>query len=284
MSELRQHALELLQGSYEMHAHTAPSHLPRMFDDWQYAAELDRYGMAGSVIKKHFGSTADRAELVNRHGGFKAKLYGSLVLDCPSGGLNPYAVEAELLAGAKLIYLPTFHARNSQLKMPVKITAYDEITVFGEDGKLLPVLYDIMALVKQYDAVLCTGHVSAEEAYAVTVAGIEEGCTMMLTHPDMRIIDMPAEQQKELAAKGAFVEKAWCNVTEGTCSQDEYAARIRLIGCRRCVMVTDYGQPHNPSPQEGELSFIMSLLERGLSDEEIRQMNTVNAKELLRIC
>ena len=31
-------ACELLAGSYEMHVHTAPSHYPRIMDDWEYAA------------------------------------------------------------------------------------------------------------------------------------------------------------------------------------------------------------------------------------------------------
>ena len=85
-------ARELLEGAYDLHVHTNPSHFKRSQDDFELARTLDRYHMAGAVIKVHYGATQSRAILTNAHSGAQAKLYGAVTLDWPVGGLNPYAV------------------------------------------------------------------------------------------------------------------------------------------------------------------------------------------------
>lgn len=278
------HARELMKGAYELHVHCAPSHMSRKQDDWEYARMLDEYGMAGSITKKHFGGTADRAYIVNKYGNFHAKLYGAIALDLPVGGLNPYAVRSELLAGAKFVYLPTVHAQNHMNKMKAVLPVTGPgITILNDDGTLKQVVYDIMDVVKEFNAVLCTGHVSAEEAYVAVKAGLDYGVTMMVTHPEGGFINMSVEQQAELAAAGAFIEKCWLNVVGGKVTIDEMAERIRIIGYEHCVLVTDFGQAKNDYSLAALHQFIEALLERGFNDSEIRKMIVDNPKELLRL-
>lgn len=281
----REHAKELLRDGYELHVHTAPSHYNRRYDDFEYAHELDRYGMAGSIIKTHFGSTTARAELVNHHGGFKAKLYGEITLDWAVGGLNPYAVRSELLLGGRIVFMPTFHALSNQIATQYKKHPVEGpgITVLDENGELLPVVYEIMDVVKEFNAVLATGHLSAEESYKLTKAGLEKGITMMLTHPDSLTENIPVEWQVELAQQGVFVEKCWLNVIKEAVTADEMCRRVRVVGPQHCVLTTDLGQKQFTPPAEGMLDFIECLLDHGFTDEEILLMVQHNPKNLLRV-
>lgn len=281
----REHAAELLRGGYEMHVHTAPSHYSRRYDDFEYARELDRYGMAGSIIKTHFGSTTARATLANRYDGCKAKLYGEITLDWAVGGLNPYAVRSELLLGGKVVFMPTFHALNSQIATNHKPQPVGGpgLTVLDGNGQLLPIVYDIMDVVKEFDAVLATGHLSARESYLLAKSGLERGITMMLTHPDSLSENIPLDWQIELAGKGAYVEKCWLNVIKGAVTADEMYARAVAVGPDHCVLTTDLGQTQFVPPAEGMLDFIQCLLEHGMSDENVARMVRHNPKTLLRI-
>ena len=81
MSSLDQ-ARALLQGSYDLHIHPIPSHVPRLLDDFEVLAQAEEAGMAGVLLKNHYEPTGARAILANRRGeGFRAKAYGAAVLN-----------------------------------------------------------------------------------------------------------------------------------------------------------------------------------------------------------
>lgn len=73
MSSLDQ-ARALLQGSYDLHIHPIPSHVPRLLDDFEVLAQAEEAGMAGVLLKNHYEPTGARAILANRRGeGFRLK-------------------------------------------------------------------------------------------------------------------------------------------------------------------------------------------------------------------
>ena len=61
----------------------------------------------------------------------------------------------------------------------------------------------------------------------------------------------------------------------------ELADSIRKIGPDRCVLTTDFGQPENPPPAEGMRMAIASLLQAGLTAEEITKVVKDNPLRLL---
>ena len=67
MSSLDQ-ARALLQGSYDLHIHPIPSHVPRLLDDFEVLAQAEEAGMAGVLLKNHYEPTGARAILANRRG------------------------------------------------------------------------------------------------------------------------------------------------------------------------------------------------------------------------
>ena len=104
-------APELMAGAVDTHLHSAPDLVERKLDDFEAARQARERGMAAIVLKNHFLSTALRAKLVEAQVPGIAVI-GSIVLNQPAGGMNPWAVEAAARGGAKVVWMPTFQAAN----------------------------------------------------------------------------------------------------------------------------------------------------------------------------
>lgn len=265
---------EILKGSYDLHVHSAPSAFNRELDDWELMQDAEDAHMAGVMIKSHYGSTADRAAVVNLKSGCIAKAYGGLALNWPTGGLNPYAVENCLHQGGILIWMPTRDSKHCLTygDMPGDFFSRPGITVLDENGKLLPVVYDILDVVKKYGAYLGTGHLSLEESILLCKTGRERGVNMILTHPEWSRTPVSGEIQAEMAALGVVVEKNWVNIAEQSSSIEEMARNIRMTGVEHTYIATDRGQKGFEHPVEGMKKFIGALLDQGFSEKELITM------------
>ena len=282
MNELAQ---KLLEGAYDLHIHTAPSQFNRLMDDFELLRALDEVKMAGAVIKSHFMPTQARAVIANKYGGGSAVLYGAITLDMPVGGVNPSAVEASLQIGAKMVWLPTLHAKHhmENSNSPCVI-ASPPLSVVDDSGKLIPEMHEIIDLVKKYDAVLNTGHISPEETKAVCLAGKEQGIKLCVTHPDNARENVSLELQKEMADLGILIDRSYFNLLRKPgmgVTAKEMARRIRETGAANCIMSTDLGQYNEISPTEGLMQFVSDMLDEGITPEEIRIMIVDNPKQLL---
>lgn len=277
---------DLLYDVYDLHTHPSPSHFPRLLNDCEILEQAEQAGMAGVLLKNHYESTGARAVSVNiQHKGYKAQAYGSAVLNHPLGGLNPYAVYSALQMGAKVIFLPTRDAANS-LKygnMQGDFFQRDGISIFKCNGQLKPEIYEIFDVVKKYDAVLATGHISAEESIAVCMSGREHGVRMMLTHPEWVRTVIDVRTQQDLARLGVYIEKCWLNIAEGMCTAEQMAFHIHTIGAKHCFLSTDRGQAGRESPVEGMEKFMLTLLDHGITRKEIKTMSHDIPTEILNV-
>lgn len=270
-----QRAKELLQGGYDLHIHTIPSHAPRSLDDFEAVEQATKAGMKGILIKNHYEPTGARAALVNRRSpAGSAVAYGAAALNWPLGGLNPYAVQSALNMGASIVFMPTRDAANCLLfgDMPGDFFRRPGISLLDGEGRLKPEIYDIMDAVKSYGAALATGHISAEESVKLCVEGRERSVRMVLTHPEWDRTVVPGEIQADLARKGVWIEKCWYNVAEGNCAIEDMVAHIRLVGAERCYLSTDRGQRDRELPAEGMARFISALLQCGITEQEVSVM------------
>ena len=67
------------------------------------------------------------------------------------------------------------------------------------DGKVIPELETVFRLVKDYDAVLATAHVSPEEAFVVVEAAQKAGVgKIVITHPEWWVCGYTLEDQLRL--------------------------------------------------------------------------------------
>lgn len=282
----------LLEGAFDLHVHSAPSHFPRRFDDWELAESLIANGMGGAVVKFHGGGAAARANLVNKRVG-REVLFGSITLNAFVGGLNPAAVEAEILLGAKIVWLPTIHAANhiayyggtewNHLKASAPLPQIAAgISACNREGELLPEMHRIIEIVVKHGVCLATGHLSLEESIKVCRATIKAGGErVILTHPDFETQAVPIETQIELARIGVMIEKNAIPLKLGHATSKDVADDINAIGVEHCIAATDFGQCNNPTIPEGLREFLEVLHGNGVSWNSLERMIKGNAQYLL---
>ncbi len=265
-----------------MHIHFGPDpRVERRVDALQAALQAQEMGMRAIVLKCHEMPTAQVASVVGQFAR-NITVFGALSLDEEVGGLNPAAVEASAKTGAKVVWMPTFSAAGERQfqKKPGGISLY------RDGGGLRPEVGQIIDLVKKYDMVLCTGHISTKESFDLVEEGRRRGLTkMVVTHPLQGAVmaGMSLEEQKQLAEKGAFIEHCFLATLPlgGRRDPKELAEAFKAVGAERCILSTDLGQAFNPAPAEGMRMAIATMLRCGLSEHEIELLVKVNPAKLL---
>jgi hypothetical protein len=271
-----------LEEVVDLHIHAAPDIRPRLMDDIELAREAATAGMRAVLFKSHHTLTADRATIAEKHVG-GIRVFGGLVLNRAVGGLNPAAVEAALAFGAREIWMPTLDAANHRRAKGVGDRG---IAVQGETGALLPQVLEILRLIAEQDVILGTGHLSVGEIQLLVKAARELGVNrILITHPELPIVNMPVAVQEELAGPDLFFER--CLIVtmagEGGLPVSAIARAVRQIGPETTVMATDFGQAENPSPVEGMRRYIREMLDLGFDQHEIDCMTRANPAGLLGI-
>jgi hypothetical protein len=266
-----------LTGLIDTHIHTAPDVMPRSVDDLQAARDARAAGMRAILIKSHVTCTADRAAIAESaiNG---IRVFGGLALNEPVGGLNPGAVEVALRLGARAIWMPTHDAAHSR---QVK-GGSGGIAILEGDGELVSAVCPILELIRDADAILCTGHISVPEIIALVRLAREFGLSKILvTHPESQVSYMPQHIQRELAGDGLFFERCFLPALEGQTTLDEVVANIRATGSASTVLATDLGQAGNPTPVDGLCAYLSQLEAAGLRGHDIARMAGQTAAYLL---
>lgn len=264
---------ELVRGAYDLHVHTNPSHFNRCLDDFEMMREAGDAGMAGVMLKSHYEPTASRAILANRYSGSSSRAYGGIVLNYPAGGLNLYAAESALKMGAAIVWMPTRDSENCLRHGNMEGDFFERagITIFDPDGKLKKEVYEIMDVVKKYDACLATGHLSAGESVELCREGVRRKVRMILTHPEWYRTVVPIETQAELAMMGVYIEKNWYNVVDGSTTKEELAAHIRALPKGRVYLATDRGQHGSNRPVPEFIRSVACMMDCGVESETLRR-------------
>jgi hypothetical protein len=283
--------LGLLQGSIDLHIHSAPDIYTRILNDLELARHAQEMGMRAIVVKNHFDSTAGRARLVTDETGFP--VFGAIALNHTVGGLNPHAVEFALKMGAKVVWLPTLHAakflenrdhvKNLSRALGEGLTG---ISLLDQHGSLREEVYPILDLLARWDAILATGHISIEEARAVVRAAADRGVhKIVITHPLASFVNYSVDQMKEMLNLGAtWLEHVYNDATRQVGHPIPVKALydgIRSIGADHCIMSTDSGQWLNPVPVQQFGIYMQDMLNLGLSEQEIRVMTADNPARAL---
>lgn len=273
-----------LTGLYDIHVHPSPDVKKRKFTDPELAERMRKAGAKGFVIKNHFAETAARAALLQSQ--FPdLVIRGGIALNRPNGGLNPYAVENCAQMGGRIIWMPTLESRSYKLKKVPSMGAEEAakyITLLDEDGRLLPVLYDIIDIVAKYDLTLATGHISAREGILLLQAAKARGVKkMIVTHADNPADFYTLEEQKQCVALGALIEHCYFNVFNGQTKAETLAREITILGPENVVLSTDVGQSGSPYSDEALAAFIEALTQQGISSAAIETMMGKNPEKVI---
>lgn len=311
---------DIIPGTIDMHVHTAPDVAPRKVDDLEFAKAAADAGMGGFIIKSHLGSSVERAYLVNQMVP-NVRAFGSVVLNYPIGGLNPFAVDSFVRLGAKEIWMPTLsaqqtltyqrenvpfdvrvafnHAHGGASSPPsMKVQPGDPwpwskngkgITIFGEDGAILPEVWTILEILAASEAILGTGHLSVAETHALVDAARQMGVKRILaTHPEY-MAPLSVDDQLALAKKGVYFERCFLCTTVlskavgGPLPFSVIVNNIRTVGVESTVLGTDFGTAKNIHPVAGMEGYQKELRQAGFKESEIETMAIKTPKALLGI-
>ncbi|HLE02117.1 MAG TPA: DUF6282 family protein [Dehalococcoidia bacterium] len=272
----------LMRGSIDMHVHHGPDpRVERRLDALQTALQAQEAGMRAIVLKNHDYPTVPVAYIVGQLAP-KVAVLGSISLDYEVGGLNPSAVEASARMGARVVWMPTFSAANNRRH----VGQTGGISILDEKGKTLPVVGEILEIIKQHDMVLASGHLSATEVSALVKEARGRGLTkIVVTHASEPTVGtlLSLDQQRDLAAQGAYVEHCFQSTMPAAARVDPMSLveQVRGVGAERCILTTDLGQAHNPAPAEGMRMAVGCMLKCGLSEGEIELLIKENPARLL---
>lgn len=280
-----------LKGVIDMHVHSNPDIRHRAYDDFELMEAAIRTGARAIVIKTHQGTTVDRAYLCNRHnelvhqGDNNFTMFGSITLNRQMGGINPHAVESGLKLGGKVVWLPTQSARNTKLKMNQPTEGC--VDVF-KDGKPVPELKDIFQLIKDFDVVLGTGHISPEECFRMVEAARDAGVKkVVVTHPEWWLVGMSLEEQVRIVKDyDVILEHCFAQPMGGAKYKSNLPMNLEAIkacGYKNVMVSTDGGQVENPNWEIALAKYIDYLADNGIPQEEIYYMTHTIQSNLLNL-
>jgi len=277
-----------LAGAADLHCHFGPDPLrERSVDAFDAARDALRAGHGAIVLKSHDTPTASLAWAVQQHVEDVA-VFGGICCDREVGGVNPTAVETALRLGARIVWLPTLSSHQDQLNgvgAQLGIPG-PGLRVTDDDGELLPETHAVIDLVREHDAVLATGHVTAEEHYAV-VRACATSVDVLVTHATEELAGpgLDTAQCAELAELGAWIELCamTCIGALATRSVADMIATIAAVGTEHVTLATDFGQQINPRPARGLQTYADALHDAGMAEPEIRRMACTNPTALLRL-
>lgn len=270
-----------LNGVVEVHVHAKPDLYPRSYSDMELMEAGVRVQARAIVVKWHYGSTAARASLCNEmrrrlYPDSKTEMCGSIVLNKPVGGINPSAVETALKLGAKSVWMPTMDSRNEREQK-----GFHDGLVCVENGHVTSSVREVLKLVREYDAVLGTGHLDAQESLILIDTAKNMGINRILVdHPEYWVTEMNMEQQIKLVRDydvciGRYYAQP---MQDGSfhVNLPENLEAYRKIGYKNMIISTDGGQLSNPHWEDALRIYMQYFADQGVPVEHINYM----AKEL----
>lgn len=293
----------VMKGSIELHTHGNPTvfYTDGRAHYFDTAIECSEAGMAAIVFKDQDTQTCAVAGVLQKgldalaaekakHGEeFKPlQVFGGLVLDYTTGGMNLLAVKKALAFGrCKEIWLPAWDSAHMQEIFGDETKG---IRVSDMSGTLTPEMIGVLEMLHDYNTnstgercCLATCHVSNEEKYDVAKYVKDKGMNVGVVHDHItqELTANTLEEAIELIDLGSYVEICSNSVVPWSGMQNwivayDYMVELtkRLIKARgpeHVVLVTDAGVPYiYEVPALREL--IRTLLQNGISEADVNVM------------
>ncbi len=285
----------LLEGAVDLHCHSGPSIMERKLDHLEEIDDAEAAGFHAVLFKDHFYANTPVMDVLEQYEVKRTgmRLLSGVPLNNQLGGLNPYAVEAGLKLGAKMVWMPTLTAHNHlttafryDLHGRLGLREPTRLSVIDEHGDLRPELGDILDLIAKYDAVLCGGHLHVSEMFPLFREAIRRGVTRMVVSHPTYWIEANHDDLRELSAMGVYLEHCACMLIEGVSRKfpfEEILSYVESAGIEHTIIGSDLGQTFNPRPVPGFRAVIELCLDLGFTPEQIRTMTCLNSCRLMGI-
>ena len=201
-------AARVLQGTIDIHVHSAPDNVPRSIDGLDVARLARTRGMRGSCSRTTTSPTAGLAFLA-RKAAPGLEVFGGIDLNLTVGGMNPAAVEhmTQVTGGwGRFVWMSDVRCREPGALLEGEPAVRQRV---AERASCCPETKAVIAVIAKHGLVLATGHVSAAEGLMLLREGRQQGVThLVVTHAINAPILMDVPQMQEAARLGAFIEFA----------------------------------------------------------------------------
>jgi hypothetical protein len=290
---------DMMDGAIDIHCHVDfefSAKERKREPEFQWLPKAEALGMRGVVLKSHWWPTVNVVPYINAMSDTKVALWSSLTLNSTAGGPDPCIIEAAAALGAKMIFLPTWSARNDVVRkgFSSRIQYYyrshaklvnPNYYFLDDREKLTSLGHEIIEACKMHDLTLGTGHVSWQESLAFVEVAREMGYSqrLVITHVQAHMIAMPVDAMQRAAELGAFLESCWNALAPGRLNSPDLVKQMRAVGLRQVIASTDYFRPYSPNPAELFRMYLGMLHEGGLTQDEVRQIASINPARALAL-
>jgi hypothetical protein len=222
-------------------------------------------------------------------------LFSSICLNPILGGVNPFIVEAAAAHGAKVVFMPTWgscHDNKPGGLISSIIGQYaphvkdymdaTSVSIIDENGSLLACARDVLRICNEMDLVLCTGHISIRESFALGKYAADQGYSrLLITHP-LGYVDDPKELLPfaEMGAHCEFPNAGTLNPLYNKSIKGIDAA-IATLGPENCILSTDVFSPWVPPQPECLRMGVQQLAFLGWSRDDVRTLIYDNPRKVL---
>lgn len=259
---------------FDIHVHSAPDVTHRLADDTTIGQHYAQHGFNGFVLKSHHESTVGRAASLSRSS--HLDVVGGVALNWTAGGINSHAVLAALLSGGRMIWFPTADSPTQEQARLPRLSDHDDrltrrtialppVTSLTESqSHELTVVLDLVA---EFDAVLCTGHISTAECKWLFDEAQRRGIRrFLLTHPSYTVPDMGLADIAEFAERGAFVEVTAFQLWHQPGMTSARLAAVAEAAGAQLILASDAGQTDTPEPPVALEKLISKLATHGADE------------------
>ena len=289
---------DMLEGAIDIHCHIDLEFSARerkREPEFAWIPKAEAMAMRGVVLKSHWWPTINVVPYILGTTKTNLSLWSSVALNITAGGPNPCVIESCAELGGKMVFLPTWSARNDverggfshRIKSYYRHSAELENPQYyflDDRGKLIPRGRDIIACCKEFDLTLGMGHVSWQESLAFIEAARDIGFNRtVINHAQNPLIGGPIDALRRAGEMGGFVEVCWNILAPGRMDAAELVRQLRAIGLNQVIASTDYFRPYSPHPAELMRMFLGMLYEGGLTKEEIKLVAATNPARLLAL-
>lgn len=275
----------LMEDAIDTHVHGGSDPFERRQLEDEIAIDCTKAKMKAVVLKTWYTPSASRNALVQKivdkwaeeHEMRPVQVFGGITLNYSVGGLNPDAVTKCLgFPRFKYVWMPMADAYHHQM---IVFNRKDRgIKFLTDDGKVIPVMQDIMRIIADNDLILASGHYPYQETAILMEEAKRLGVRRMeVVHPAILHSKHTLAQMKEIGQEGVKlglmgIASVNARFVEGI----RWLFRVVKELNQYMVLGTDSGQIQNPTHIEGMRWLIRVLLSYGITKEEVTRIFKTN--------
>ena len=284
---------ELLVGAVDLHCHSGPAAMPRILGHTEaFRMALDA-GFKALLFKDHFYVGMPHcAVLKDIYPDADIELYSGVALNNASGGINPHAVDHAIKLGGKIVWFPTFAAKNhieayaskTFPKTAKPMLPPIPLSVLDANGKLIDEAKQVCDLIAEGDIILAGGHLHISEMFVLFEEARRRGVKKLMVNHPTYIVGCSDDDIRGLVEIGAYMEHSICMFIPGRAKQHDGQDLLHLIetaGVDRTILSSDLGLTQAPKPVDGYRMIVSQMLDLQVPRADITKLISTNAARLL---